>query len=181
MPRINLIISGESAQPYKLPVERELTTIGRDSSNDIVIDSSSASSKHCVMKRVTGGFILEDLDSTNGLKVDGTLHSSIKLNEGITVYIGADAVLEISFGEDELLKFQEEIAQSQILQEAPAKPATPAAPQLKPQYQPKKNEPSVFLFLFLAILALLGGIAFRHYQNITAANKAATEETQSAE
>ena len=190
MPRLNLIIIGHDAQPYQLPVERKLTTIGRGADNDIIINSNSASSQHCAMKRVPGGFILEDLGSTNGLKIGESLYSVIDLVDGMTINIGADAALEIEISEEEQAEFEKETFQShqqitapktQPLQQEAPKLTPPKVPtRVIPQYQAKKSEPSVLLFLLLVIVALLGGIGFRHYQNISAPAEAPVEETKAA-
>lgn len=102
MPRITITEPGKSPQPYRLKLDRQETTIGRASDNAIVIEAGSASTHHCVMKRVEGGFILEDLGSTNGLKVDDTRFQIIDLEDNTTVHIGDDVELHFSLTEDEL-------------------------------------------------------------------------------
>ncbi|HSW47172.1 MAG TPA: ATPase, T2SS/T4P/T4SS family [Phycisphaerae bacterium] len=47
-----------------------LITIGRRSSNDIVIEDDRASRVHCSLRPMPGGFLLKDLESRNGVKVD---------------------------------------------------------------------------------------------------------------
>ena len=53
------------------PLEKSELTIGRDTSNDIVINDAEVSRKHARLILQGGGFILEDLGSTNGSFVDG--------------------------------------------------------------------------------------------------------------
>jgi pSer/pThr/pTyr-binding forkhead associated (FHA) protein len=45
--------------------------IGRDITNDIVINDAEVSRKHARLTLQTGGYLLEDLGSTNGTFVDG--------------------------------------------------------------------------------------------------------------
>ncbi len=53
------------------PLEKSELTIGRDTSNDIVINDAEVSRKHARLILQGGGFVLEDLGSTNGTFVDG--------------------------------------------------------------------------------------------------------------
>ena len=48
-----------------------IISIGRDSSNDITINDSEISRKHARLTAQAGGYILEDLGSTNGTFVNG--------------------------------------------------------------------------------------------------------------
>lgn len=155
MPRLTLLLKDHNAQPFKIPLERELTCIGRDAENDIIIDSSSVSSFHCVMKRVLGGFILQDLDSTNGLEIAGSLHKMIELEDGMRVKIG-DATLQVRFPEDEILDLREETLAT-ALEHKPS-----AASALKPPPVPhSKSLPSNTLYLLLVLLALAAGVGLR--------------------
>ncbi|SHJ12492.1 FHA domain-containing protein [Rubritalea squalenifaciens DSM 18772] len=108
MPRITITEPGRSPQPYRLKLDRESTSIGRASDNDIRIEAGSASTHHCVMKRVSGGFILEDLKSTNGLKVDDTRFSVIDLEDDLTVHIGDDVEFHFTLSDEELEQLSEE-------------------------------------------------------------------------
>jgi pSer/pThr/pTyr-binding forkhead associated (FHA) protein len=45
---------------------KDVTTIGRDVTNDIVFGDSEVSRQHARLTRTPGGFVLEDLGSTNG-------------------------------------------------------------------------------------------------------------------
>ena len=57
--------------PRRLPVSRSLSTIGRSSQCDIRIDSDSVSSRHARIKLYENHVVIEDLDSTNGVLVNG--------------------------------------------------------------------------------------------------------------
>ena len=49
----------------------DVISIGRESTNDIVIQDSEISRNHARIIRRGGGFLLEDLGSTNGTMVNG--------------------------------------------------------------------------------------------------------------
>ena len=102
MPRIIISEPGKTPQPYRLKTDRIVTKIGRASDNDVIITTGSASTYHCKMKRIEGGFILVDNNSTNGIKHDDTRFSVIDLEDGMTVQIGDDNDLEFTLSEDEL-------------------------------------------------------------------------------
>ena len=54
-----------------IPIERDLTVIGRHPDCDIVIDHQGISKRHCVLVRTDGLLVIRDLATTNGTKVKG--------------------------------------------------------------------------------------------------------------
>lgn len=55
---------------------KEITTVGRDVANDIVLGDPEVSRQHARLTRTPGGYVLEDLGSTNGSFVNGERLSS---------------------------------------------------------------------------------------------------------
>jgi pSer/pThr/pTyr-binding forkhead associated (FHA) protein len=68
--KLILIMDGAVLKEYALSKER--MTIGRKPHNDIVIDNLAVSSEHAAIVTILNDSFLEDLDSTNGLAVNGT-------------------------------------------------------------------------------------------------------------
>lgn len=66
VPAPKLIIKRQDGDPRELEWDREAITIGRDGANDIIIDHPLASRRHARLERTDDGFILRDLESTNG-------------------------------------------------------------------------------------------------------------------
>ncbi len=66
-----LILSMDGVQIKEYPLVKERITIGRKSSNDIVIDNLGVSGEHAAIVTILQDSFLEDLDSTNGLNVNG--------------------------------------------------------------------------------------------------------------
>ncbi|HYI23844.1 MAG TPA: DUF3662 and FHA domain-containing protein [Thermomicrobiales bacterium] len=64
------------------------TTIGRSIDNDIVIDSQDVSRRHARIESVGTGFRIQDLNSTNGTRVNGT---AVRISD-------LDSNDEVSFG-----------------------------------------------------------------------------------
>lgn len=70
--------------------EKNVVQLGRDPSNDIVLDSPLISRFHAVVERVGQRFRLRDLNSTNGTFVnDQRINEEIWLNSGDAIRIGS--------------------------------------------------------------------------------------------
>ncbi len=75
--------------------------LGRDVSNDIVVNDSEVSRKHARMIMQAGGYILEDLGSTNGTFVGGQrLMGPHGLRPGEVVMLGENVTLAFEVGYD---------------------------------------------------------------------------------
>jgi hypothetical protein len=64
------------------------TTIGRTPDNDLCVDSESVSRHHAVALQTATGTVVEDLNSTNGVLVNGQRFSRRQLAEGDVLTIG---------------------------------------------------------------------------------------------
>ncbi len=78
-PAPKLMIKRQDGQYRELEWESEQITIGRDAANHIVIDHPLASRRHARLERSEDGYLVRDLDSTNGTflnqqRVEGTVH-----------------------------------------------------------------------------------------------------------
>lgn len=67
-----LILSMDGAVLKEYPLNKERITIGRKPHNDIAIDNLAVSGEHAAIVTILHDSFLEDLDSTNGLEVNGT-------------------------------------------------------------------------------------------------------------
>ncbi len=65
-----------------------VTSVGRDCSNNIELNDPLISRHHCLVRREGGVYIIEDLNSTNGVYVDGVRVKMSPLREGTLIYIG---------------------------------------------------------------------------------------------
>jgi len=100
MPRITITENEKNTQPYRFPLDREVTTFGRSPESDIVLTCGSTSSSHCEMKRVKAGYILEDKGSTNGISFEDLDCEVIDLFDGSEVLIG-DVTFTFSLSDEE--------------------------------------------------------------------------------
>lgn len=69
-------------------VTRDRITLGRDSSCDFVVDSSSASYHHCVLYLHEGWWFVQDLKSRNGIKVNGKAFENHLLPPNAVLTVG---------------------------------------------------------------------------------------------
>jgi hypothetical protein len=71
------------------PLDTPVVTIGRSRSNDISLEDSRVSRHHARIVRDAGGFLIEDLNSRNGTRVDDrAVRDSAALTDGAVVRIG---------------------------------------------------------------------------------------------
>ena len=71
-------------------------TIGRETDNNIVIDSKLASRHHCVIQKIRDAYFLKDENSTNGTFLNGRRIPSdkyVRLNPGDKLTIGSSKLI----------------------------------------------------------------------------------------
>lgn len=86
MPKVIVLLDDVVVKEVQLIKEK--TTIGRRPYNDIVIDNLAVSGEHAMVQTVAGNSFLEDLNSTNGTYLNGTLVKKQRLQNGDTFEIG---------------------------------------------------------------------------------------------
>lgn len=86
MPSIELHFGEQDLGKYRLV--KEVTSVGRDPTADIVIDNLGISRFHCRYVNRDNVFSVEDMESSNGTFVNGKRVVSHNLNEGDEVVIG---------------------------------------------------------------------------------------------
>ncbi len=110
-------------------LDKAETYIGRRSSNDIVLAETRVSGEHAVIRREGDAYVLTDLGSTNGTKVNGQLISAPHtLREGDSIEIGG-FTLRFSGVAEDLVRTQADFDEFDAPRmAAPAAPPAPAAP-----------------------------------------------------
>lgn len=84
---------GESGRRGSYPISRIATRIGRSKDNDLTFNNDSVSRHHAeILRKPDGSFIITDLDSGNGLEVNGNPEKQVPIRTGDTVSLG-----EVSF------------------------------------------------------------------------------------
>ena len=130
------LIVRRGPQPNQIyELNKDIITLGRDITNDIVINDPEVSRHHCRMTRGGGGYTLEDLGSTNGTFVNGQRLT------GARPLAGGDMV---GLGETVTLGYESTIAAPEPGQQATMMGASaqPAPYQAQPSYQqPSYQQP----------------------------------------
>ncbi len=83
-----LILSLDGAIIQECPLDKERMTIGRKDDNDIVINNLAVSSHHAAIITIMNDSFMEDLDSTNGMMVNGVPAKKHFLQNNDVVEIG---------------------------------------------------------------------------------------------
>jgi hypothetical protein len=88
-PKALLVISGK-----RLLVPPGGAEVGRSRDCDIVLDDSSISRRHAELRPNGSAWTIEDLDSTNGVRVNGiAVHGSQQLHAGDRIEMGSTEIL----------------------------------------------------------------------------------------
>ena len=74
--------------------------IGREQGCEVHVDDAGVSRRHAEVARLRGQWIIRDLQSSNGLFVDGERVESAPIGEGVTVTLSADGPM-LQIGPDE--------------------------------------------------------------------------------
>jgi len=83
-----LVITAGAKEGLEIPLPDEFLTIGRSSESGLVVRDDYTSTNHARLIKSEKGWILEDLDSTNGTLLNGsrvTEPTQIPLNTPITI------------------------------------------------------------------------------------------------
>ena len=86
MAKLVLSFNDEVVKEYEL--DKELITIGRKPDNDIHIENLATSSKHAKVITILNDSFIEDLDSTNGIYINGNKITKHALQNGENINIG---------------------------------------------------------------------------------------------
>lgn len=95
VPPANAFLIVEGRQHF--PLTKSLVTIGRLLDNDLVLDDHHVSRRHAQLRARSSNFVLVDLRSTAGTRVNGRLIRKHILNPGDVISI---ARIEMIYGED---------------------------------------------------------------------------------
>ena len=106
------IYGGELGRRFQIRGE---LTIGREPTNSIVLELDNVSRRHARCYPAGSGFLIVDLGSTNGTRVNGTaIRGEMPLRGGDLIQIGS-AIFKFIAGDDIEAKYHEEIYRLTII------------------------------------------------------------------
>ena len=152
MPKLKVSLPGGITASHDL--SDDTLTLGRVGDNTIQIDDASVSSHHAELTRDGDDYILKDLDSTNGTRLNGIAHSEGKLKDGD----------QVTFGNIEATYESENPADAQPMPEEAEVALQPARQSVKPsnfanaspfQTKKKKKDPKALAIMVFAGVAIL--------------------------
>ncbi len=73
---------------FTILVDKPILLIGRHAECDVQLESSKISRRHCFLALVNQRLFIRDLESTNGLRINGEKHEEAELKEGDELWIG---------------------------------------------------------------------------------------------
>jgi general secretion pathway protein A len=90
-----IIVATEGRTTQELPLAVGRVIVGRTTDNDLQIDSRFVSRHHCQIITGAEGSVIEDLNSTNGIFVQGKRVRRYNLNDGDIVVIGRHELMYV--------------------------------------------------------------------------------------
>lgn len=100
-----LIITHQGTVIKEYDLSKEKVTVGRKPSNDIVLDDPTVSGLHAAFLHMQHTYV-EDMNSTNGIKLNGKTISKRQLNHGDIIQIGQH---EFKFIDDAVQDFEQTV------------------------------------------------------------------------
>jgi len=117
-----MILSMDGAYIKEYPLSKERTMIGRKSTNDIVIDNLAVSGEHAAIITILHDSFLEDLDSTNGVIVNGATTKKHFLQNNDVIEIGRHTLKYVN---DQVSKTSAAEFEKTMVMREPVKTAAP--------------------------------------------------------
>lgn len=121
-----IILSLDGALIQEYPLTQERMTIGRKAHNAIVINNLAVSGEHAAIITLGHDSFLEDLDSTNGLTVNGTVTKKHFLQNNDVVEIGK---YKLRYLNDHVSQTTADDFEKTMILRVPVRPAQAAADQ----------------------------------------------------
>jgi len=152
-----LIVIDGALKGQKVAIDDSITRIGRRESNDWILQDESVSGTHCEIEKDDSGYILRDLGSTNGTKVNNEeikeqriFRNDILLIGEVPVTIEGDDVPDSGDSDDGPLN----ISRTTIVIQKNEPKSTPK------EFTKKSNSNKIWVTVILLLLCVIGVMAF---------------------
>jgi hypothetical protein len=88
-PPICELRSASSPNSYPIRVDQETFTIGRAMTNDLILQDSTVSRQHAVLRFLNNRWVIQDQNSTGGVYINGNRAKEKRLRDGDQIQIGS--------------------------------------------------------------------------------------------
>ena len=93
-----LVVSGQ-LQGREFIIAKDLFTLGSGAHNDLVLNDTTISKRHCEISVDGDGYQIRDLESTNGTIIQGVKVSSAFLTPGAEIQLGKTRLVFVYAGQ----------------------------------------------------------------------------------
>src|SRR5688572_23349902 len=98
MTKARLVIRDGSARQKVIVVDDRPLLIGRDANAQLHLTDRDVSRRHAIIERIsTGAFVIRDLESSNGTRVNGSRVDEHVLSIGDRIHIGPELIIFTQF------------------------------------------------------------------------------------
>jgi len=101
-----LIING-TLQGEEFMIDKDIFTIGSGPHNDLVLQDSTVSRRHCELQLMSDGYSIRDFGSTNGTLINGVRVTEAFLNQGTQVQLGNTKVVFCPVQQTRMFEFSQ--------------------------------------------------------------------------
>jgi len=143
--------SGVKGRTYEVGEE---VTLGRSKDNDIVIQDQTVSAHHCIIRKGEKGYLVTDLESTNGTRVNAREVKEARLRDKDILQVGS---VEFLFEDPDSAPVETTAYAEARVEEETAPVAAPASFGNISPFSRRRSYRNRDLWLFIA--ALLGLLA----------------------
>jgi len=159
-------MSGEIAGK-RFDLDREQASLGRSDDNTISLDDPAISGRHCAVVRDGRRFLLRDLGSTNGTRLNSRDVKEAVLKPKDLIKLGS---IELMFDSDEEVEYDEEETARTQVEVAPGPAAAPQSFNTISPFGARGKETSkslwIVLIVVIGLLALIA-VGFLFYKLVT--------------
>lgn len=142
------------------PLDRDETTLGRSKDNTIPIENPTVSGHHCSIVRESGAFVLHDLESTNGTRLNAKEVGASKLRPKDLIQVGS---VEFLFDAEASEAIETHSYAEAHVEVAPGPATAPKSFDSISPFGARRKETKGLWFLLISIvgfLALIGVVWF---------------------
>lgn len=141
-------------------LEQEVTSLGRSKDNTIIIENPTVSGHHCSITREGNAYVLRDLESTNGTRLNGKSVTEVRLKPKDLIQVGS---VEFLFDGEEVEAVEtHSFAEARVEEAAGPVRAPESFNTISPFGARQKETKGLWLFLIslVGVLALIAVVVY---------------------